>query len=103
MAGKVTYYAAFVDRAYGDAYRIHSSVDLKKLVKLMIAEHRKLKLGRDVIVLSRARIAESSEIWNTVAGTTRLIGHIEMDSTYPVFYSKSGKKARVLADGSFKY
>lgn len=100
---KNVYYAAFVDKFYGDPYMIHSSTDRKKLIRKMMLLHKNMKYKSDVIVLSRSRIYAGSGFhgfWSSKAGTTSFIGHIEMDDSVPIFYSKTGKKARVFPDGT---
>lgn len=104
MAKKV-YWSAFVDRAYGDAYRPHSSIDLGKLVKTMIETYRTMNLGDDVIVLSKSRIynrGSFGDFWKSKAGSFgEFIGYIEMENNKPTYYNCDGKKTHLAFRGRF--
>ena len=100
MAKKV-YWSAFVDRAYGEAYRPHSSSDLGKLVGQMIALHNEMRLKDDVIVISKSRIYGNKgfqSFWNSKAGTKELMGYISMENG-PQFYSGAGQRKSLIVDG----
>lgn len=100
MAKKV-YWSAFVDRAYGEAYRPHSSMDLEKLVRQMMDLHRTMDLGDEIIVISSSRIYANSGFqgfWVSKAGKQNLIGHIEMGSR-PTFVSKDGIRRLLYIGG----
>lgn len=95
------YWSAFVDKAYGEAYRPHSSSDFDKLLRYMVALYKKMHLKGDVIVISTSRISEGGgfqSFWNSKAGSKDLIGYFEMDGK-PQFYNKKGERRHIMIDG----